>query len=171
MAVLGFSRGYARAFFQGGRLRSPLFGRVGTQMAYKLSPCVYVISDMHRRCDWEAKGAKQVLMKAGKLRRVGAAGWHVGTVDELLGLSKQEAALIEVKLRLARRLRALRARRRLSQAAVAELMRSSQSRVAKMERGDSTVSVDLLVRSLLAIGASAKDISRAIAVSGNRARC
>jgi hypothetical protein len=45
---------------------------------------------------------------------------------------------------------------------VAKLGRSSQSRVAKMETGDATVSLDLLVRSLLAIGASPKDIGRAI---------
>jgi len=101
-------------------------------------------------------------MKAGKRKRLEAAGWRVGTVGEFLGLSKQESALVEVKLRLARRLRALRARRGLSQAAVAKLVRSSQSRVAKMETGDATVSIDLLVRSLLAIGASPKDIGRAI---------
>ena len=86
----------------------------------------------------------------------------MGTADEFLGLSKQECALVEVKLRLARRLRALRTRQGLSQAAVAKLVRSSQSRVAKMETGDPTVSIDLLVRSLLAIGASPKDIARAI---------
>jgi predicted XRE-type DNA-binding protein len=101
-------------------------------------------------------------MKAGKQKRLEGAGWRVGAVDEFLGLSKQESALVEVKLRLARRLRALRTRRRLSQAAVAKLVRSSQSRVAKMETGDATVSIDLLVRSLLAIGASPKDIARAI---------
>jgi len=101
-------------------------------------------------------------MKAGKRRQLEGAGWRVGTVEEFLGLSKQEAALVEVKLRLARRLRTLRTRRRLSQAAVAKLVRSSQSRVAKMETGDATVSIDLLVRSLLAIGASPKDIARAI---------
>jgi predicted XRE-type DNA-binding protein len=101
-------------------------------------------------------------MKAGKRKRLEGAGWRVGGVEEFLGLSKQESALVEVKLRLARRLRALRTRRRLSQAAVAKLVRSSQSRVAKMETGDVTVSIDLLVRSLLAIGASPRDIARAI---------
>jgi predicted XRE-type DNA-binding protein len=101
-------------------------------------------------------------MKAGKRKRLEGAGWRVGTVGEFLGLSPQEAALVEVKLRLARRLRTLRTRRRLSQAAVAKLVRSSQSRVAKMETGDATVSIDLLVRSLLAMGASPKDIARAI---------
>jgi DNA-binding XRE family transcriptional regulator len=79
-------------------------------------------------------------MKAGKQKRLEGAGWRVGTVDEFLGLDKQESALVEVKLRLARRLRALRAQRGLSQAAVAKLLRSSQSRVAKMETGDATVS-------------------------------
>ena len=66
------------------------------------------------------------------VKRLKEAGWRVGTADEFLGLSKQESALVEVKLRLARRLRALRARRGLSQAAVARLVRSSQSRVAKI---------------------------------------
>ncbi len=99
---------------------------------------------------------------ASKQTRLEGAGWRVGTVDEFLGLSKQESALVEVKLRLARRLRALRVQRELSQVAVAKLARSSQSRVAKMETGDATVSIDLLVRSLLAIGASPKDIARAI---------
>lgn len=101
-------------------------------------------------------------MRAGKQKRIEAAGWRVGTVGEFLGLSKQESALVEMKLRLARRLRTLRTRRGLSQAAVAKLVRSSQSRVAKMETGDATVSIDLLVRSLLAMGASPKDIARAI---------
>ena len=92
------------------------------------------------------------IMKVGKQKRLEGAGWRV----------QQESALVEVKLRLARRLRALRAQRGLSQAAVAKLTRSSQSRVAKMETGDATVSIDLLVRSLLAIGSSPKDIARAI---------
>jgi DNA-binding XRE family transcriptional regulator len=60
----------------------------------------------------------------------------LGTVGEFLGLSKQESALVEVKVRLAQRLREFRTRRRLSQAAVAKLVRSSPSRVAKMETGD-----------------------------------
>jgi predicted XRE-type DNA-binding protein len=107
-------------------------------------------------------GERKQIMKAGKQKRLAAAGWRVGTVGEFLGLSKQEAALVEVKLRLARRLRALRAQRGLSQAAVAKLVRSSQSRVAKMETGDGTVSIDLLVRSLLAVGASPKEIGRVI---------
>ena len=102
-------------------------------------------------------------MKTTKRKRLEAAGWRVGSVKEFLGLSPEEAALVEMKLSLARRLRTLRTEKRLSQAEAARRLGSSQSRVAKMEAGDATVSVDLLVRSLLAIGASRQDIARAIA--------
>jgi predicted XRE-type DNA-binding protein len=102
-------------------------------------------------------------MKATKRKRLEAAGWQVGDAAELLKLTPEKAALVEMKLNLARRLRELRTRRGLSQQAVARLLGSSQSRVAKMEAGDMTVSVDLLVRSLLTIGASRQDIAKAIA--------
>src|SRR5581483_4278956 len=42
----------------------------------------------------------------------------------------------------------------LSQAVVAKRLGSSQSRVAKMEAGDPSVSLDLLLRALLALGAT-----------------
>jgi len=102
--------------------------------------------------------------KASKRKRLEQAGWRVGGVGDLLELSKEEVVVVvEMKLGLARRLRAFRAHRGLSRAAVAKLLGSSQSRVAKMEIGDATVSIDLLVRSLLVIGASRRDIARAIA--------
>jgi transcriptional regulator with XRE-family HTH domain len=86
----------------------------------------------------------------------------VGSAGEFLGLKPEEAALVEMKLNLARRLRDVRTNRGLSQAAMAKLLGSSQSRVAKMEAGDSSVSVDLLVRSLLLVGASRAEIAREI---------
>jgi predicted XRE-type DNA-binding protein len=101
-------------------------------------------------------------MKSSKRARLEAAGWAVGSGQEFLGLSDAEAALIEVKLALSVALRDRRKRRRLSQAQVARRLSSSQSRVAKMEAGDPSVSMDLLVRSLLALGASSTDLARAI---------
>jgi len=98
-----------------------------------------------------------------KKTRLEAAGWKVGTAAEFLGLSKQEAAFVEMKLALARFLRQVRMRRNLSQARVATLVGSSQSRVAKMESGDPSVSVDLLLRSVLAVGASPNQVVRALA--------
>ena len=101
-------------------------------------------------------------MNRAKKARVAAGGWRVGSAAEFLGLSKEEAAFVEMKLALARCLRELRIKRRLSQARVAELVGSSQSRVAKMESGDPSVSVDLLLRSILAVGASANEVARAL---------
>lgn len=101
-------------------------------------------------------------MKSSKRAKLEAAGWAVGSGQEFLGLSDAEAALIEVKLALSVALRDRRKRRRLSQAQLARRLSSSQSRVAKMEAGDPSVSMDLLVRSLLALGASSTDLARAI---------
>ncbi len=73
------------------------------------------------------------------------------TVWQFLGLSDEEVAFVDLKLALAQSLRSRRERKELTQNRLAELIESSQSRVAKMEAGDRTVSLDLLVRSLLAM--------------------
>jgi DNA-binding XRE family transcriptional regulator len=95
-----------------------------------------------------------------KRRRLEAKGWKVGTAQELLRLSTEEAAYIELKVRLAMGIREWRRRRRLTQAALAKRLESSQSRIAKMEAGDPSVSLDLLIRSLLTLGASRRELSR-----------
>ena len=108
-------------------------------------------------------------MREGKTQRLEAKGWRIGTAKEFLGLSDEEAAYVELKLRLAQSLRARRRRRRMTQVDLAKVVRSSQSRVAKMEAGDPSVSIDLLIRSLLALGTSARELSRII-VSARAAR-
>lgn len=102
-------------------------------------------------------------MREDKAKRLEAKGWKVGSVGDFLGLTADEEAFVELKLRLAGGLRERRLLRRLSQVQLAQAVRSSQSRVAKMEAGDPSVSVDLLVRSLLALGASPRDLARLIA--------
>ena len=99
-------------------------------------------------------------MKHAKRKRLEAAGWKVSGTKELLGLSDAEATLIEIKLQLADALRDIRSRHGLTQEQASKVLRSSQSRVAKMESGDPTVSLDLLVRSLLKLGASRGEIAR-----------
>jgi DNA-binding XRE family transcriptional regulator len=101
-------------------------------------------------------------MRRAKRTRLEAAGWRIETVKDFLGLSDEEMAFIELKLALARSLRARRQRRGLTQAQLAKLIESSQSRVAKMEAGDRSVSLDLLVRSLLAMGATKRELARII---------
>jgi DNA-binding XRE family transcriptional regulator len=95
-----------------------------------------------------------------KRRRLEAKGWKVATTAEFLRLSPEQSAYIELKVGLAEGLRALRRRRSLTQADLAKRLQSSQSRIAKMEAGDPSVSLDLLIRSLLTLGASRRDLSR-----------
>ncbi|HWK75826.1 MAG TPA: helix-turn-helix transcriptional regulator [Povalibacter sp.] len=101
-------------------------------------------------------------MRETKRLKLQKAGWRVGGAKEFLGLSEEESVLIEMRLALSRSLRQRRVDHGLSQAEVAARMGSSQSRVAKMEAGDPTVSLDLLVRSLLTLGASVADIAKAL---------
>jgi hypothetical protein len=95
-------------------------------------------------------------MHKSKKKRLEAKGWKVSGTKEFLELSSEEKAYIEIKLKLAVSFREQRLRRRMTQSDVARAIRSSQSRVAKMEAGDRSVSVDLLIRSLLALGFSSK---------------
>jgi predicted XRE-type DNA-binding protein len=97
--------------------------------------------------------------KRAKLRD---AGWTVGAPREFLKLSDEEAAFVEFKLALSKTLQALRASQELSQVQAAKRLRSSQSRVAKMEASDPSVSVDLLVKSLFRLGAQPGDIAKAL---------
>jgi len=102
-------------------------------------------------------------MNTAKRKRLEAKGWKLGNASDFLNLSPEEAAYVEVKLALSKRLQETRRERNLSQEQLAQLLKSSQSRIAKMEAGDPTVSLDLLVRSLLALGASRRALSRMLA--------
>ena len=104
-------------------------------------------------------------MRDDKKAGLQAKGWRLGSTREFLGLSDEETAFIELKLRLVRSLRERRRRRRLTQMGLAKLLGSSQSRVAKMEAGDPSVSLDLLVRSLFALGTTTRELSRIIATT------
>lgn len=101
-------------------------------------------------------------MKTSTTRKLRAAGWRTGDAGEFLGLSREERALVEVRLALSSSLRDTRVRQGLSQVELATRLGSSQSRVAKMEAGDATVSIDLLVRSLIALGAGPKEVAKAM---------
>jgi len=97
-------------------------------------------------------------MKASKQKKLEANGWKVGNTADFLELSEEEAAYIELKIKLANRLKETRTRRHLTQKEFAKQIDSSQSRVAKMETGDRSVSLDLLIKSLLALGVTNEDI-------------
>jgi DNA-binding XRE family transcriptional regulator len=104
-------------------------------------------------------------MRAGKKKRLVARGWAVGDAREFLRLSEEEAAFVELKLALAENLRQQRLKRGMTQTQLAKRLESSQSRVAKMEAGDRSVSLDLLVRSLLTVGMTRRELAKVIATS------
>jgi hypothetical protein len=107
-------------------------------------------------------------MKPEKRKRLEAAGWKVGTASEFWGLTDEEAALIELKLDLARAVKAERIRRKITQEELGEILVTSQSRVAKMEGSDPSVSIDLLIRALLKLGVTRRDLVRHLNVSTSK---
>lgn len=101
-------------------------------------------------------------MQQAKRKALKKKGWKLGTAAEFLDLSDEEVAVIELKLALGNALKARRQKKRLTQAAFAKAISSSQSRVAKMEAGDPSVSLDLLVKSMLTLGASRREVANVI---------
>jgi DNA-binding XRE family transcriptional regulator len=101
-------------------------------------------------------------MDKRKRRKLAAAGWVVGSTKEFLGLTDAEAAYVDFKAALSGFLRSAREGKKLSQEAVARRIGSSQSRIAKMEAADASVSIDLLLRSLFSLGAQPSDIAKAL---------
>lgn len=101
-------------------------------------------------------------MRKQKQQSLRAKGWKVGTVKEFLDLSDEESAYIDLKIKLAAGLRQRRQKKGLSQLDLAAKLQSSQSRVAKMEAGDPSVSLDLLIRSLISLGATQRELSQII---------
>ncbi len=108
-------------------------------------------------------------MNKAKRAQLERKGWTLGSAEDFLGLSPEEVAYIDLKLALGQRLRAAREQKGVTQTALAKLAKSSQSRVAKMEAGDPSVSMDLMVRTLLAMGVTRKQIASSIAKTSNRA--
>ena len=101
-------------------------------------------------------------MKSRNREKLEKAGWKIGTVDGFLSLSPEESAFIEMKLALCDSVKSMRTKKRLSQTEFARLISSSQSRVAKIEAGDPSVSLDLVMKSLLSLGATKKDVAKLI---------
>jgi ribosome-binding protein aMBF1 (putative translation factor) len=102
-------------------------------------------------------------MNKTKKAKLEKADWKVGTTTEFLGLSPEEELYVEVKVALSQCLKRQRQKSCLTQQQLASKVRSSQSRIAKMENGDPSVSIDLLIKSLLALGTPRREIARAIA--------
>ncbi|MBT3317520.1 helix-turn-helix domain-containing protein [bacterium] len=97
------------------------------------------------------------LNKKNKLKK---AGWKVGNTKDFLGLTDAESEYIDIKVSFGRSVRELRTKSKITQVELAEMVESSQSRIAKLEAGDPSVSLDLQIKTLLALGASRIDLAR-----------
>ena len=108
-------------------------------------------------------------VKANKRKKLESKGWKIGNAEAFLGLAPEEANYLKLKLVLGQNLRKLREKQKLTQVLLASLVETSQSRIAKMEAGDPSVSLDLLVKTLFALGASMKAIAAIISTSERKA--
>ena len=93
---------------------------------------------------------------------MGKQQWKEGTVQEFLDLSDADMAVVETKVALTRVLRGKRQSAGLTQTEVARTMRTSQSRVARIEAGDPAVSLDLVFKALYAVGMTPRDVGVSI---------
>ncbi len=100
-----------------------------------------------------------------KSARIEAMDGRVTTVEEWLGLSPEEVAVIDMKIRLGEELKTRRRKKKLSQERVARILKTSQGRVSKLEKGQATL--DQLARSVLTLGGSTKEVGRAISGTGS----
>lgn len=98
-------------------------------------------------------------------KRLEAAGWRFGTAQEFLGLTDDEAAYVEIRHQLGKEFRNRRGKGGMTQSELAKRIGSSQSRVAKMEKGDPSVSLDLIIHGLLVIGATPQEIGATVAAA------
>jgi DNA-binding XRE family transcriptional regulator len=101
-----------------------------------------------------------MVMDKEKQKKLEASGWKLGSTAEFLDLNEGESAYIELKLSLSKNLQKKRRSLNITQKDLARLIKSSQSRVAKMEAGDPTVSLDLLVKSLLVLKTTKQQLVR-----------
>src|SRR5438094_449417 len=113
--------------------------------------------------DCTTKRANEVrIMNVSKRKKLQKAGFKIGTVQDFLGLTDEEMAVIDLKVRLIKMLSEVRKANRMTQQHLAKLLGSSQSRVAKMEAAADEVSLDLICRALFAMGVSRRQIGKVI---------
>jgi len=92
------------------------------------------------------------MMKTAKRKALEAAGWKIADAADFLQMSAAERALLDTRVELALAIRRLRKAQNLSQKELGARLKTSQPRVAKIERAAPDVSLDQLVRAFTAAG-------------------
>lgn len=104
-------------------------------------------------------------MISEKKEKLETKGWKIVSASDSPGLSAEEENIIELRLALSRAIKSQRLKVGLTQAAAAALLRSSQSRIAKIEAGDKSVSLDLMLKSLIRLGIKADELPQILTES------
>jgi predicted XRE-type DNA-binding protein len=91
-------------------------------------------------------------MDATKRKALEAAGWKIGDAADFLGMSAEERQLLDARVKLAMAIRQQRQAHGLSQKDLGARLKTTQPRVAKIERAASDVSMDQLIRAFTAAG-------------------
>ncbi len=97
-------------------------------------------------------------MDKEKRQALEAAGFRIGDAEDFLELNEVERTLLHLRMALSRAVRQRRESQNLTQKQLAAKMKSSQSRVAKIETGAADVSLDLLFRGLFTVGGDLNDV-------------
>ena len=88
--------------------------------------------------------------------------WVETDVEELLDLSAQDLVIVEFRAALALALQQARKRQKLTQENAAKVIGTSQAQVARMEAGQSSITIDRLIKALIALGVPRPTILKAL---------
>jgi hypothetical protein len=91
-------------------------------------------------------------MDASKRKTLENAGWKVGDAAEFLDMSADERQLLDARVSIAKAIRQQRESQKLSKKYLGAKLKTSQPRVAKIERAAPDVSLDQLFRAYTAAG-------------------
>jgi predicted XRE-type DNA-binding protein len=106
------------------------------------------------RRDSQKRGQGDTEVKKEKRYALEAAGWVFGNAEDFLELTAEERCLVELRLKMARGIRALRKLQNLTQAELAKKLKTSQPRVVKIEAGSPEVSLDQMISGYIVMGGS-----------------
>ncbi|NBC02135.1 MAG: helix-turn-helix domain-containing protein [Bacteroidetes bacterium] len=99
-------------------------------------------------------------MEKKKREQLKEKGYRIGSAADFLELTPEEEAYIDIRLDISNMVKAQRAKRGWTQEQLARSIGSSQSRIAKLEGGDPGISMDLMIKALLRLGTSKKQIGK-----------
>jgi len=101
-------------------------------------------------------------MDKQKQKELEEKGFRVGSAADFLDLTPEEESYIEIRLDISNLIKNQRAKRGWTQKQLARAMGSSQSRIAKMEAGEPSTSLDLMIKALLRLGISKQEIGKSL---------